>query len=316
MPASRVEGCESPAADGPEPIDVTEVRSNRARTVSEDPLLGARIGRRYRVLERIGRGGMGTVYRAEHVLLRAQVAIKVLHTHLADDAELMQRFVREARAAAASCSAHVVRVWDLDQLDDDRWYFVMEYLDGVDLAAWVATRGPLPIESAVAVGLQICDALRVMHPLGIVHRDLKPENVFAARSASGPPCVKVLDFGVCKVARDRPITGAGMTLGTPQFMSPEQLECGAEVDLRTDIYAVGALLFYALTGRAPFRGRSLGELLYRVCTEPAPPLRSLRPEAPEGLERVLARALEKQPSARFADGAELQRALAAFSGCA
>lgn len=296
-----------------EALDVTEVRATTARSAGGDPLVGTRLAGRYRVIRRIGQGGMGAVYLAEHVHLRARVALKVLHPHLAGDSELLQRFVREARAAAASGSTHVVRVWDLDRLDDGRYFLAMEYLEGIDLAGWVAAHGPLSIEHAVSTGLQVCAALRVMHPLGIVHRDLKPENVFLTAHASEPCSVKVLDFGVCKMAHDRPITGAGMTLGTPKFMAPEQLESGAEVDVRADLYALGAVLFFALIGRAPFEGGSLSRLLYRVCCEPAPKLRSLRSDVPAALEALVERALAKRPEERFADSAALEAALAQAS---
>jgi tRNA A-37 threonylcarbamoyl transferase component Bud32 len=286
-------------------------KGDRTATDSEfrDPLIGRVLSDRYRVLGLLGRGGMGVVYRAEHVLIQRTVAIKMLHPQLTASAELVQRFHREARAAALTGNEHVVDVTDMGRLDDGSYFIVLEYLDGLDLAQLVAEVGPLPIARALAIAIQICVALEAVHGAGIVHRDLKPENIFLVRRGAERDFVKVLDFGICKFLKDRPLTVTGVAMGTPRFMSPEQLEARPEIDQRADVYGVGAILFFALTGQGPFDRESLPRLLVSIWSEPAPRLRQVCPHAPEALEALVARALEKSPDRRFASTAELRGAL-------
>lgn len=274
-----------------------------------DPLIGRVLQDRYRVVRLIGRGGMGVVYLAEHVVIQRNLAIKLLHSPRTASEELVERFHREARAAAAAGDEHIVDVTDMGRLDDGTHYMAMEYLDGPNLATVVERDGPLDVARVVDIGLQICDALQSVHAVGIVHRDLKPENVVLVRRRHRSDFVKLLDFGICKVMDERPLTATGVALGTPQFMAPEQLEARGDVDQRADIYALGAMLFFALSGRNAFVSESLPQLLVSVWSEPPPKLRDVRPDAPEALERTIARTLEKHPDRRFSDARELSAEL-------
>jgi serine/threonine-protein kinase len=288
------------------------------RSVQRDPLIGRVLHDRYRVEKRIGKGGMGIVYLAEHVLLRRKVALKTLSERAFASDELIARFHREATAAAAVGNEHVVGVTDMGQLEDGSYFVVLEYLDGMELAHAVAEEGGFTVRRAVHVIMQLCEALTAVHAAGIVHRDLKPENLFLVERRGRRDFVKVLDFGVCK-ARDRespgdaPLTHTGVSLGTPQFMAPEQIENSAAVDARTDIYAAGAILYFALTGRPPFEDATLPRLFLRICSEPPPPIRVSRPELSPALEAVIARAMARDPADRFQTSEELRVALQPFT---
>ena len=286
--------------------------------VPRDPLIGSLLQGRYRVLQRIGKGGMGVVYLAEHVLIRRKVAIKTLHANPPAAPAIVERFHREALAATAIGDQHVVDVTDMGLLDDGAYYIVMEYLDGADLAFTVAAEGRLAIPRAVRIVLQLCDALTAVHAAGIVHRDLKPENLFLIDRAGQRDFVKVLDFGVCKLTElhdgsYHKLTGTGAALGTPHFMAPEQIEGRPDVDHRADLYAVGGILHHALAGEAPFDAPSLPRLFMRICNDPPPPLRQLRGDVPAALEAVVLRALAKEPEDRFESAAELKAALEPFA---
>jgi eukaryotic-like serine/threonine-protein kinase len=283
-----------------------------------DPLIGSVLQGRYLVRQRIGKGGMGVVYLAEHVLIRRKVAIKTLHANPPPAPAVVERFHREALAATAVGDQHIVDVTDMGQLEDGAYYLVMEYLEGADLAFTVASEGPLPIARAVRIVMQLCDALTAVHAAGIVHRDLKPENLFLIERQGEPDFVKVLDFGVCKLTQAHDgsfhrLTGTGAALGTPHFMAPEQIEGRSDVDHRADLYAVGGILFNALTGGAPFDAPSLPRLFMQICHDPPPRLRELREDAPEQLEAIVSRTLAKDPADRYQDSQALKRALAPFA---
>jgi eukaryotic-like serine/threonine-protein kinase len=292
--------------------------SSSPRSV-RDPLIGALLHDRYRVERLIGKGGMGLVYLAEHVRLRRKVALKTLNARAFASEELVARFQREAMAAAAIGNEHVVGVTDMGQLDDGSFFVVLEYLEGVELAHAVEGQGPFSVSRAVDVLDQLCVALGAVHEAGIVHRDLKPENLFLVERGGKRDFVKVLDFGVCKIQSDwqsgeRALTRTGQSIGTPQYMAPEQIENSAQVDVRADIYAAGAILYYALTGQAPYNDVTLPRLLMRICSEPPPPVRMTRPGLPVELERVIARAMERSPQDRYQSAAELRAALRPFAG--
>jgi serine/threonine protein kinase len=303
-------------ATAPTPVSASGPRNNPVRAV-RDPLVGSLLHARYRVERRIGKGGMGVVYLAEHVLIRRKVAIKVLHAPAFDSEEKAERFQREAMAAAAVGSDHVVGVTDMGQLENGSFYLVLEYLDGIELAAAVTAEGYLPVARAIDIATQLCDALTMVHAAGIVHRDLKPENLFLIERAGRSDFLKILDFGICKVHDDqgdaRRLTASGTALGTPQFMAPEQVEGRADIDHRADIYAVGGILFVMLAGVDPFDAPSLPRLFMTICESPPPPLCTLRPDVPEALAAVVARALAKRPEDRFQTSAELKAALAPFA---
>jgi serine/threonine-protein kinase len=282
-----------------------------------DPLLGRVLGGRYRLLERLGQGGMGTVYRGTHTLMEKPVAVKILRAELATDGEAVARFHREARSASRLDHDHCIRVTDFGQSDDGLLFLVMELLDGVSLSH-VTRRGPLPAARAAAVGVAIAEALGHAHEQGIIHRDLKPDNVFLARRPKGREIVKVLDFGLAKLASDSAlgpsITRDGTVFGTPEYMAPEQAE-GERLDNRTDIYGLGVILYQLVTGEVPFSSPNFVALLTKQVSEQPVPPRERRPELdiPPGLELVILRCLEKSRDDRFATAADLSDALEPFA---
>ena len=272
-----------------------------------DPLVGAQVGS-FQILKLLGRGGMGTVYLAEHPVIGSRVAVKFLHEAMAADANVVARFFDEARAVNLIGHENIVGIYDLSLLPPRRYYCVMEYLDGETLAGRIRG-GPPDLGSAVDVLLQLCDALQCAHEHGVVHRDLKPENVFLVQRGGRRDFVKVVDFGIAKLrgARAAGRTEAGVIVGTPEYMAPEQCEDGP-IDARTDVYALGVIAFELATGRLPFTGRGVAPLLL-AHLERAPPRPSELAPVPPALERAILRALEKDPAARFADMAELAAAL-------
>ncbi|WP_437782168.1 protein kinase domain-containing protein [Sorangium sp. So ce1097] len=271
------------------------------------------IAGKYRVDRVLGRGGMGMVVAASHLVLPHRVAIKLLVSD--DNPALVQRFLREARAAARLEGEHVVRVLDVGELDSGVPYIVMEYLEGEDLSDVLRTCGPLGVTEAADYVLQACVAMAEAHAAGIVHRDLKPANLFLTAKPGGARLIKVLDFGISKELRDG---GAALTrtwemLGSPVYMPPEQMRSSRSVDARSDIWALGAILYRLLTGRPPFEAPALAELMLLVATaEPVPPS-ALRSDLPPGLERVILHCLQKDPAHRPQTVAELSLALAPFA---
>ncbi|HEX8438356.1 protein kinase domain-containing protein [Archangium sp.] len=272
-----------------------------------EPLVGQRFGS-FMALRELGRGGMGTVLLAEHVLIPKRVAVKVLHRHLAEEPELVARFLAEARAMSLVQHENVVTVYDLDTREGSP-YFVMEYLEGQSLASFA--RGPLEPRLVVELLAQVCDALGAAHARGIIHRDLKPANLFLVQGPNGRHRVKLLDFGIAKrlvrLEGETP-TRTGVLMGTPEFMAPEQ--CGSkEVDARTDLYAVGVLGYQLLTGTTPFSGSNAAEILVAHLQQTPRPPHEVRPGIPPALSAVLLRALAKRPEARYSTAAEMRAAL-------
>ena len=274
---------------------------------------------KYRIEQVLGQGGMGVIVQATHLQLDERVAIKFLLPQALENEEAVMRFAREARAAVKIKSEHVARVTDVGTLGTGCPYMVMEYLSGSDLSQLIQDRGPLPIEEAVDYILQASEALAEAHALGIVHRDLKPANLFHTRRADGSSCIKVLDFGISKVTglsgsgADLGMTRTTAVMGSPLYMSPEQMASSRNVDARTDIWSLGIILYELLAGRAPFLADTMPQLCAMILQQSAPPLRNVRPDAPEALEAVLARCLEKEPARRYANIAELAGALLPFA---
>jgi serine/threonine-protein kinase len=276
---------------------------------------------KYRVERVLGRGGMGVVVAAHHIQLDERVALKFLLPEALGHPEAVARFVREARAAVKIKGEHVARVSDVGTLPDGAPYIVMEYLEGRDLAQWLEERGPLGLEQAVEFTLQACVAVAEAHGLGIVHRDLKPANLFCVLRADGVPSIKVLDFGISKMLDTAPasdpsamsITKTANAVGSPFYMSPEQVQRARDVDTRTDIWALGVILFELLTGKTPFMGEAFGERPLKNANETPPSLRAYRPELPAALDPVVLRCLEKDRARRYPDVAELAVALEPFA---
>lgn len=265
------------------------------------------LGGKYRILRGVGSGGIGTVYAAEHLGLGFQVAVKVLRGAAAVDASEVARLRREARVQMSLEHPNVVRTFDLDQLPDGTLYVVMELLQGVSLQDQLRKRSPLPPGFVIPVYLQACRALSAAHRLGIVHRDLKPGNIFLCEGGG----VKVLDFGMSKLAQEDALTQDGYTLGTPEYMSPEQC-IGSELDQRSDIYAFGILMYESLTGDIPFRARNRKTLLEHHQRTPARPMRKVRPDLdiPPELDEIVLACLSKNPADRPQTAQELERLLA------
>ena len=284
------------------------------------PAAGERIAGKYVVERVLKRGGMGVVLAARHAELGQPVAIKVLLPELAGDAAMVARFLREGRAVSSLRSDHVVRVHDVGRLDGGTPYLVMEMLHGSDLDRRVRKQGPLPWQEAVGYVMEVCEALVEAHALGIVHRDLKPSNLFLVNLPSGNTTVKVLDFGISKTSGlDAPLNdGHGLTtteavLGSPTFMAPEQLKSAKYVDARADIWSLGLVLYFLVTGKLAFDADTLGAYLVKILQEEPIPVRSWRPDLPEELAQVIQRAIQKDPDRRFQTAAEMRAALAPFA---
>jgi serine/threonine protein kinase len=269
---------------------------------------------KYRVERVLGAGGMGVVVAATHMQLHTRVALKFLLPAAMQNPQVVERFVREARAASQIQSEHVARVIDVGTLPTGSPYMVMEYLEGGDLAQALEKRGTLPVADAVSYVLQACEAIAEAHALGIVHRDLKPANLFLAKRAGRGSVVKVLDFGISKTkdAASSGLTKTSTMMGSPYYMSPEQIMSSKDVDARTDVWALGIILYEALTGAPPFVADTMPEIVYLVTQRDPPPLLAKRPDAPAGLVEVVLRCLRRQQSERYANVGELAAALVPF----
>ncbi len=275
------------------------------------PAVGALLGGKYRVERVLGRGGMGVVAEATHVGLAQRVAIKFLRAETKIVPGALDRFVREARAAAGIRSEHVVRVFDTGVFETGEPYIVMELLSGEDLRSVIARRGPLGATEAASLAIEACEALSEAHALGIVHRDLKPANLFVTTRSDGTPLLKVLDFGISKVYGDTGAqTSANVAMGSPLYMSPEQIRSPRDVDARSDIWALGVVLYEALTMRPPFEGEGMVGLATAITMQTPRPLPAAVP--PE-LTSIVMHCLEKDRALRFSTASELAVALRPFA---
>ncbi len=273
---------------------------------------GTVLAGKYRVEKLLGEGGMGWVVEATHIHLEQRVALKFMHAkNMLENPDAVARFLREARAAARIQSEHIARVFDVGTLDTGEPYLVMEYLEGQDLEGLLRSKGKLPVELVVEIALQACEGLAEAHAKGIVHRDLKPANLFLARRTDGSSRVKLLDFGISKLAPQAGGKDAGMTstqalMGSPLYMSPEQLRSTKNVDRRADLWSMGIILYEMLGGRSPFEADTLPEVCARIMAEPPEPLAM----GNFGIGAVVMRCLEKDPNNRFSDAGALAVALA------
>jgi serine/threonine protein kinase len=274
---------------------------------------------KYRVGEVLGSGGMGVVHSATHVQLGSRVAIKFLLPTALKSEAAAARLLREARATAKIESDHVARVIDVGTLANGAPYIVMEYLAGKNFSALMRERERFPFREAVAYVLQACEGIAQAHGLGIIHRDLKTSNLFLTRRADGTDCVKVLDFGLSKVSMgvgfsmDAHLTATADVFGSPVYMSPEQLRSARDVDARTDIWALGTILFELIAGRPPFKAATLPQVCTLVLHARPPSLREFSSDVPAELEAVLGRCLEKEREKRVATVQELAQLLAPFA---
>jgi serine/threonine protein kinase len=300
-----------------------------AISMSDAPsLAGSIIGGKYRVQRLIGSGGMGTVWEGVHVALGTRVAIKFIKPRFSDQAEARARFEIEARAAAKLNSKHAVHVFDYGVSPEGLPYIVMEFLEGESLSDAIIGRGPLDAIEVAHIIAQAARALSRAHAAGIVHRDLKPDNIFLARSDEPveglPYVVKLVDFGIAKMFEEDPPEGPssrmggptreGTVIGTPNFMAPEQLTVGGAPGPLTDLWSVGACTFAAMTGRLPFEGDVLGDIVLKVCASPMPAPSKINPGVPHGFDAWFARACSRDPARRFQTADELAQALAGVCG--
>jgi serine/threonine-protein kinase len=285
------------------------------------PQAGDVIDGKYRIVRAIGAGGMGAVFIAHHELLQHDVALKVLLPAVAKDPQAVSRFVKEARSVARLRSPHVAAVHDIGLLPNGSAYISMEYLEGQDLATMLEERGTLPVTEAVDYVIQALDGLSTAHALGIVHRDIKPQNVFVMKDYGKGRVVKVLDFGIAKATR--PVTTAAglpvslgqsmvtgkQVVGSPGYMSPEQLRKSSDLDHRSDIWSIGVTLYVLLTGQPPFKGETLGAIFGAILQDVPPAPSKVRGEVPPELDAIVMKCLQRKADARWQSAAELANAL-------
>ncbi|HEX8951338.1 MAG TPA: protein kinase, partial [Polyangia bacterium] len=295
---------------------LSSARTAQNATISDEPrdrLIGATIDGRYRVIARVGAGGMGAVYKVEHLAMGKLAAMKVLHSSLTQDREVAQRFRREAEAVSKLSSPNTVQVFDFGE-SGGSLYLVMELIKGEDLGAILRRDGPMPFSRLAPMLLQVCDALSEAHEAGIVHRDLKPENLLVSRARDGRDVLKVLDFGLAKLRDSEElaqVTARGSLIGTPFYMSPEQIRA-EELDARSDIYSLGALMYRMLTGVHPFTAPTPVAILTQHLTDELVPPTKRAPTAniAPRVEAIVMKAMRKRPDERYASADELKAAIA------
>jgi eukaryotic-like serine/threonine-protein kinase len=295
---------------------MTESVDSDADTLAGGARVGQVIAGKYRLERLIGRGGMGEVYEARHVVVGRRFALKLLHPHLAQGSSAVSRFLREARAAGSLENPHIAAVVDFATTTDGVPFLVMEYLEGISVGQLLANEGALPVPRAVGLLLQLCRGLEAAHRAGIVHRDLKPDNLFVVENHDGTELLKILDFGIAKLV-DEPtaqLTHSGAVLGTAFYMAPEQARGEKQIDFRVDIYALGVIAFELLSAQKPHPGDGYNAILAHILTQPAESLAGLRPGLPAGLVALVEEAMAFAPARRPSSVAIWAESLAAFSG--
>ena len=316
MTADRIPGSSRPPAPHPDGQPSAAEDQAGAQSLPLDHLCGQVLEGKYRIEDVIGRGGMGTVFRATHVHLRKKVAIKVLAHGHRDGSEAERRFLREARITGGLGHPNIVEVFDLGSLGDGTPFLVMELLEGETLGDRLDLVGAISFEEVIHIAEQVLTGLEAAHKRGVIHRDLKPDNIFLGNNArGGPPVVKILDFGISKDLGDeghQSLTMTGAIVGTPYYLSPEQARGGKDYDHRIDIWAVGVLMYEALTGALPFYAhKNYHALVHKILNERPKPVSAYRKLTPPALEAVVATALARERDERFADAGEMLEALQA-----
>src|SRR5262245_41266497 len=281
---------------------------------------GQIIESKYRIVRLLGEGGMGAVYEGENVRIHRRVAIKILHSNVAENVDAVARFEREAQAAGRIGSDHIVEVIDLGNLPEGDRFMVMEYLDGESLSQRIQSRGRLTPQDAAQVMIQLLEGLGAAHGAGIIHRDLKPDNVYLIRSRRGQAdFVKILDFGISKFNKLNKDSGMSMTrtgavMGTPYYMSPEQAKGSKEMDHRSDLYSAGVILYEAITGQVPFNAETFNELIFKIVLEAPPPPQQLVPGLDPAFSSIMQKAMARDPNDRFQSAQDFAAALHAWVG--
>jgi serine/threonine protein kinase len=274
---------------------------------------GEIIDGKYRIVGMVGEGGMGAVYEGENTRIKRRVAIKVLHAGVAEKVDVVQRFEREAQAAGRIGNEHIVEVLDLGNLPSGERFMVMEFLIGDDLTTRIKKRKRLTPDECVPILHQVLEGLGAAHAASIIHRDLKPDNIFILDSKAGrSDFVKILDFGVSKFSaldNEMSMTRTGAVMGTPYYMSPEQAK-GGKVDNRSDLYAIGVVLYQMVTGRVPFNASSFNELLFKIALESPEPIETIVPDCPTSFTALVNKAMSRDPAQRFQSAKEFQEAIA------
>jgi serine/threonine-protein kinase len=282
-------------------------------------LVGQVLADRYHIMKKLGEGGMGQVYLAEHVKMGRRSAIKVMNPSMVHDPDAVARFNREAANASRISDSHVCAIYDFGETPDGLIYLAMEFIEGEPLTELIRQEGALPVARAADIAIQVAAALQAAHDLGIVHRDLKPDNIMLTRSRDGADAVKVVDFGLAKAVGGegggQQVTRTGFVVGTPEFMSPEQLS-GDKLDGRSDVYSLGLVLFNMLTGTLPFPADSVQEAMIKRLTDEPAELIEVRPDLhfPSGLQQTLDTALARTPVDRYQSAAKLAHDLASVTG--
>jgi serine/threonine-protein kinase len=282
-----------------------------------DPFIGKNI-EKYKVIRKIGEGGMGVVYEAEHIHIQKKVALKILREDYTRKQDVVERFKQEARSASIIGHPNIIDVTDFGYTHNGRVFFVMEFLEGEDLATILENERVINCRRAVKIARQVCNALKAAHEKGIIHRDMKPENIFLQKAGTKDEKVKILDFGIAKMSildqEGRKLTKTGIVFGTPEYMSPEQA-AGKPVDKRIDIYSLGIILFEMLTGKVPYTGDTFMAILSKHIFEKVPSIRDVARNlsVPPSLETVIYKCLDKEPDRRFQDADEVADALDAIS---